>query len=140
MDVRSGLLACALVALSSCAAERSARVWDEGEFRSASTPGEKDLVDGTAPSRELSGVAEGAPVMKPGFVLEQVRVRLGPTTEARGINTLYRLQRVDIHEIRDGWARISPFFEDREQDDRELVALWVPAESLSPERPRDLTE
>ncbi len=59
--------------------------------------------------------------------------RLGPTEASEAVNRLYRGQRVQVFEEKDGWCRVSRychhFFDERQ------FARWLRMSSLSPDKP-----
>jgi hypothetical protein len=67
-------------------------------------------------------------------VLEE---RLGPSSDATVTNRIYRQQRVDVHEIKNGWARISEYYDGRVEGKSGKVARWVLVKHLSSSRPPD---
>ena len=69
-----------------------------------------------------------------------VEVRLGPDRQAKVTNRLYRQNRVDVVEIRNGWARISKYYDGRVEGVSGNVARWVLTQHLSAERPSDLSQ
>ncbi len=66
-----------------------------------------------------------------------VRVRLAPKSTAKVTNKLHRRNRVDVLEVRDGWARISKYYDGRVEGVSGKVARWVANKHLSAERPSD---
>ena len=69
-----------------------------------------------------------------------VEVRLGPDRQSKATNRLYRQNRVDVVEIRNGWARISKYYDGRAEGVPGNVARWVLTQHLSAERPSDLSQ
>jgi len=69
-----------------------------------------------------------------------VNVRLAPNANAKITNRLYRQNRVDVLELRDGWARISRYYDGRVEGLSGDVARWVSASHLSQHRPPDLAQ
>lgn len=65
-----------------------------------------------------------------------VEVHLAPRSDAKVTNRLYRGNRVDVFEVRDGWARISKSYDGRVEGVSGRVARWVAARNLTPDGPR----
>jgi hypothetical protein len=74
--------------------------------------------------------------------------RLGPKESAKSTNRLYKGQRLDVFEVRSGWARVSQYYDGAIEGLSGQVATWVKASGLSakeptkpptpePENPRD---
>lgn len=87
------------------------------------------------PSRQKSKAA--SPQFKPGiyFVVGEVQVKLGPSVDSKVTNRLYQNQRVEVFETKDGWARISKYYDGRVESLSGQIARWVPSTSLSSKRP-----
>ena len=66
-----------------------------------------------------------------------LNVRLAPNRNAKITNRLYRQNRVDVVELRNGWARISKYYDGRVEGLSGNVARWVAANHLSGQRPGD---
>jgi hypothetical protein len=66
--------------------------------------------------------------------------RLAPNSSAHVTNKLYRQQRVEVFEVRDGWARVSPYYDGSVEGVAGKVARWVGAAYLAPKRPEDLPQ
>ncbi len=84
-----------------------------------------------------------ASISEPGsyFVTDSVvNVRLGPTLNAKVTNRIYRQQRVDVFEVRGGWARVSKYYDGQIEGEPGQVARWVSARRLSVQRPEDLSQ
>ena len=69
-----------------------------------------------------------------------LNVRLAPSSRGKITNRLYRQNRVDVLEVRGGWARISKYYDGRTEDLSGQVARWVSAAHLSKRRPADLPQ
>lgn len=67
----------------------------------------------------------------------RLSVRLGPSTDASIANTLNRKQKVQVYEVRNGWARVSEYYEGGAEGKSEKVARWVYAKYLSSTEPED---
>jgi hypothetical protein len=65
---------------------------------------------------------------------------LGPSAATIVTNTIYRQQRVDVFEVRDGWARVSKFYDGAVEGVSGRVARWVLAEHLDRKSPADLPQ
>lgn len=84
-----------------------------------------------------------ASISEPGsyYVTKPVsEVLLGPTSDSKLTNRLYRQQRVDVFEVRDGWARVSKYYDGRIEGQPGQVARWISARHLSSNRPPDLAQ
>ncbi|MFN0263827.1 SH3 domain-containing protein [Tepidamorphus sp. 3E244] len=70
-----------------------------------------------------------------------LNVRLCPATSCPATNKLYRGQKVELFQSRDGWARISEFYDasvekaEFPEIQEDKVARWVSAEFLSRNKP-----
>lgn len=81
------------------------------------------------------------PPHKSFYAIERVtKVRLGPSSTAPVTNELYRQDKVDVYETKNGWARVTEFYDGRVEDVQGQVARWVPLKSLSDKRPGDLPQ
>lgn len=69
-----------------------------------------------------------------------LNVRLAPNANGKVTNRLYRQNRVDVLELRNGWARISKYYDGRVEGLSRKVARWVAANHLSSRRPADLAQ
>lgn len=66
------------------------------------------------------------------FVIEdRVAERLAPGSNATVTNHIYKGQSVQIYEFKDGWARVSPFYNGSIEGEIGEVARWVQTSSLS---------
>ena len=63
--------------------------------------------------------------------------RLAPSKNAKVTNKIYRQQRVDVMELRDGWARVSSYYNGQVEGVPGKAARWVAAAYLSKQRPAD---
>ncbi len=80
--------------------------------------------------------ADGAPGGARYYVIEdRVAERLAPEATATSTNHIYRGQAVQVYEVKDGWARVSPFYEGRVEGTSGQVARWVQSSSLRAEPP-----
>lgn len=71
---------------------------------------------------------------------DQTNEHLGPSAATAVTNTLYRQQRVDVLEVRGGWARVSDYYDRAVEGVAGQVARWVPAVHLDLARPADLAQ
>jgi hypothetical protein len=72
---------------------------------------------------------------------KQTAERLGPSSDATVTNTIYRQQKVDVFEVRRGWARVSKFYDGQSEGmSGEVVARWVSVGDLAKVRPADLPQ
>ncbi len=70
-------------------------------------------------------------------VSNKLNVRLAPNTSGKITNTLYKRQKVEVFEVKDGWARISHYYDGSVEEVSGDVARWVFAKYLSSERPAE---
>jgi len=66
---------------------------------------------------------------------EKLNVRLAPNKKGTITNTLYKRQKVEVFETKDGWARISLYYDGGVEGVPGNVARWVFANHLSASRP-----
>lgn len=88
----------------------------------------------------LAGGTANGQAMKPGSYYVAVDVleeRLAPEPNATVTNRIYRQQRVDVYETKNGWARLSRYYDGAIEGKSGQVARWVLAKHLSPARPAD---
>lgn len=71
---------------------------------------------------------------------EKVNVRLAPNKTGKITNTLYKRQKVEVFQVKDGWARISQYYDGSVEGLSEDVARWVFAKHLSTNRPAEEQE
>ena len=64
-------------------------------------------------------------------VLEE---RLEPDPDGAITNRIYTGQKVDVFELKNGWARVSPFYDGEVEGKSGQVARWVLASGLSVSR------
>ena len=62
---------------------------------------------------------------------DSLNVRLGADTSAKIVDKLYQQQKIGVLEIRDGWARISQYYDGVTEGVPGKVARWVFATHLS---------
>ncbi len=67
----------------------------------------------------------------------RLSVRLGSDTNASITNTLERKQKVQVFEIKNGWARVSKYYDGQIEGKSGQVARWVSAKYLSINKPQD---
>lgn len=63
-----------------------------------------------------------------------LKVRLAPNGGGKITNRLHRQERVDVLEVRNGWARISRYYDGRTEGLSGDVARWVSLNHLSKQR------
>jgi hypothetical protein len=68
---------------------------------------------------------------------ERLNVRLSPDSSGAVTNALDQRQKVDVLEIKDGWARISTYYNGELEGVSGQVARWVSAKYLSRTRPSE---
>jgi hypothetical protein len=64
-----------------------------------------------------------------------LNVRLAPSTEGKSTNSLDRGQIVEVYEKKNGWARISMYYNGKLEGVDGQVAMWVSSDYLSKNRP-----
>ncbi|QQX81104.1 SH3 domain-containing protein [Shewanella sp. KX20019] len=67
----------------------------------------------------------------------RLSVRLAPSTSGSITNTLNRKQKVEVFEVKNGWARVSKYYNGSVEGKSGQVARWVSAKYLSTTRPTD---
>jgi hypothetical protein len=70
-------------------------------------------------------------------VLEE---HLAPSSTASVTNRIYFRQKVEVFELKDGWARVSKYYDGSVEGKNGQVARWVSANGLSVNRPQELTQ
>ncbi len=68
---------------------------------------------------------------------ETLNVRLAESRNGKITNTLYKRQKVEVFEVKEGWARISQYYNGAVEGLSGDVARWVFAEYLSASRPSE---
>ena len=71
---------------------------------------------------------------------EKLNVRLAPNKTGKITNTLYMRQKVEVFQVKDGWARISRYYDGGIEGLSGDVARWVFAKYLSTNRPAEEQE
>lgn len=66
---------------------------------------------------------------------DSVKERLGPSVSAASTNTIHKGQAVEVFEVKDGWARVSKFYDGAVEGQSGQVARWVSAQFLVKEKP-----
>ena len=75
------------------------------------------------------------------FVKETVlEERLTPNQKGKVKNKIYRLQKVDVLEVKGDWARVSKYYDGDAEGEKGQVARWVLIKGLSTTRPSDLPQ
>lgn len=69
---------------------------------------------------------------------EVLNVRLSPNSSGKVTNQLYERQRVDVLEIKNGWARVSKYYSGSSEGIEGNVARWVSAKYLSSSKPKEI--
>ena len=64
-----------------------------------------------------------------------LNVRLAPDADGKLTNKLYLREKVDVFEVKDGWARISEYYDGAVEGVEGKVARWVSAQYLSTTQP-----
>jgi len=68
---------------------------------------------------------------------DKLNIRLAPNKNGKVTNTLYKRQKVEVFEVKDGWARITHYYDGSVEGLSGEVARWVFAEYLSANRPAE---
>ncbi|MGI0120165.1 SH3 domain-containing protein [Zooshikella sp. RANM57] len=68
---------------------------------------------------------------------DSLNVRLSPNPKGKITNKLYRQQKLEVFEVKSGWARISKYYNGAVEGLSGNVARWVSAAYLSDSRPND---
>ena len=85
-----------------------------------------------------SGTYAGATSLGDYYVSSgKLNVRLDANKNGKITNTLYKRQKVEVFEIKDGWARISRYYDGVAEGVSGNVARWVFAKHLSSSRPAE---
>jgi hypothetical protein len=66
-----------------------------------------------------------------------LNVRLAPNKNGKVTNMLYKRQKVEVFEVKDGWARISRYYDGGVEGLSGDVARWVSSKYLSTNRPAE---
>ena len=69
---------------------------------------------------------------------EVLNVRLAPNPSGQITNRLYERQRVDVLEIKNGWARVSKYYSGSSEGLDGDVARWVAEKYLSGSKPKEI--
>lgn len=91
----------------------------------------------------FSGVQFLAEATTPGdyYVnVNSLNVRLSPSSKGKVTNKLYRQQKVQVFEVKSGWARISKYYNGSVEGVSGKVARWASSKYLSVDRPKDLSQ
>jgi hypothetical protein len=70
-------------------------------------------------------------------VLEE---RLEPSSAGKVTNKIYRSQKVEVLEVKNGWARVSRYYDGEVEGKQGKVARWVSASGLSASKPAELKQ
>ncbi len=68
-----------------------------------------------------------------------LNVRLAPNINGKATSVIYKRQKVTVFEMKDGWARVSRYYDGRVEGESRSVARWVFAKYLSKTRPKEET-
>ena len=68
---------------------------------------------------------------------DRLSVRLGPSGNSIITNTLNKNQKIEVFEIKNGWARISKYYDGKVEGKNGEVARWVSARHLSKSKSAD---
>ncbi|MEX0605783.1 MAG: SH3 domain-containing protein [Marinobacter sp.] len=68
---------------------------------------------------------------------DRLNVRLAPDASGKATNSLSQRQKVTVFEVKDGWARISRYYDGSVEALSGDVARWVFGKYLSTERPAE---
>jgi hypothetical protein len=87
----------------------------------------------------LLASAHAAPVTRPGayyVTTDSATVRLAPSAHGKATNVLYKRSKVDVQEVRTGWARMGSYYPgDSEGLPGQQVARWVEVSALDSVQP-----
>lgn len=70
-------------------------------------------------------------------VLEE---RLAPSASGKITNKIYRRQKVDVLEVKNGWARVSKYYDGVVEGEKGTVARWIRVDGLASSRPAELAQ
>lgn len=70
-------------------------------------------------------------------ISDNLNVRLAPDKDGKVTNTLYKRQKVEVFEFKEGWARISRYYNGSVEGVSGEVARWVSARYISTNRPAE---
>jgi SH3 domain-containing protein len=68
---------------------------------------------------------------------DRLNVRLAPNASGKATNSLFQRQKVTVFEVKDGWARISRYYDGSVEGVSGDVARWVSGKYLSSKRPAE---
>lgn len=75
------------------------------------------------------------------YVTENVlEERLSPSATGSVTNKIYRQQKIEVFEVKSGWARVSKYYDGAVEGKSGEVARWVLATGLSSSKPADLPQ
>ncbi|RMH83377.1 SH3 domain-containing protein [Pseudomonas sp. AOB-7] len=66
---------------------------------------------------------------------DSLKELLAPAANAAVTNTIYKGQSVEVFEVKNGWARVSKYYDGAIEGTSGQVARWVSAQYLSDEKP-----
>ena len=66
-----------------------------------------------------------------------LNVRLAPNVNGKKTNTLYKRQKLDVYEVKNGWSRISSYYDGAVEGENGRVARWVFNKYLSKTMPKE---
>jgi hypothetical protein len=131
--IAAGILACA--GLTGCTSAPMSAATTQPQSRPNATGG-ASTARSLAPSGATPGSATAAVISTKKFVVTEIaEERLAPDAGAVVFNEVYRGQVVKVYETRNGWARVSKYFDGRVADTSGEVACWIACECLASERP-----
>lgn len=70
-------------------------------------------------------------------VLEE---RLAPNVDGSVTNRIYTRQKVEVYEVKNGWARVSKFYDGAVEGKKGQIARWVLSSGLSSSQPAELPQ
>ncbi len=70
-------------------------------------------------------------------IVEVAEVRLAPDAGAEVTNRSYKGQAEEVYETKNGWARVSPYYDGEVEGKSGQVARWIASKSLDTKRPAD---
>lgn len=87
----------------------------------------------------MVSTAQAVPI-KPGDYYvntDETSERLSPSKTGKITNTLFKRQKVTVIELKNGWARVSKYYDGEVEGIKGQVARWIEVSSLSEDRPAE---
>jgi hypothetical protein len=129
----------ALGAASKATFSKPSAVGDRESNQAASGPTTESVA--TPPQTAVAAAPAADPEATQRYVgVDALNVRLAPNLAGAVTNKIYRHQVVGVLEVKDGWARISPYYDGEVEAQSGQVARWVNAEGLVDRPPAELPQ